>query len=707
MNKQISNLFLLIVAICLSQFSVFSQKQEISTDNSKFIGAQKLYYGVDYYPEVWDASEMDKDIVRMKELKMNVVRIAEFSWSKMEPTEGKFDFGWLHRIVEKLHTNGIDVILCTPTATPPSWLSEKYPQIYQVNELGIRMTTGARRNTSYTSKIYRKYSESICLQMAKEFGNSPAVIGWQTDNEFNLLPDYSKETGKVWHSWLKNKYKTIYNLNQLWCTDLWSQTYQKFEQIPMPTSLVWHHPSLLFAWSNFNNDMIVEFQDIQLNAIREYSKAPITHDGMPGQPVNYMKLFKNLDFATTNNYHSFEAYDLIQSNYDRMRGQQKGFHWLFETAPNYSGGGEKGQTWYLHQIPGSMKAALWMNYASGAQGSLFWLWRQHRAGQEMVHGSIISAWGAEVSNYQEIKELGNELDKASPFLMNNPVAKAEAAVLYSHDSQNGFKWEEYASGLKYYNDWTYRFYRAMADTYIFRDVIYSDADISGYKLIFIPLMPVVDETFRSKLKTWVENGGTLVLGPQTGYRNEEWAQYTDAFTGNFEKWSDINTQSIIPIGATRRPEEMPFTLDYDASLALSPSEASLWALALKSENGKVLARYNGGIHHQKPAIIENAVGKGKVIVLGTDPGKVSLKKILLKAAEQVNIAPLATGDETVVIVPRKGKESGWVIVNLSKYPRKITLNTSANGFENILLDTKFSSKVLDLKPFEVQVLKEY
>jgi len=676
------------------------------TENARFIGEQKLYYGAAYYPEVWPEAEIDKDIVRMKELKMNVMRMGEFSWSKMEPSEGKYDFDWLHKIIDKLHENGIDVILGTPTATPPAWLAEKHPEMFQINEQGIRLGHGGRRNCSYTSNVYRAYSEKICSKMAQEFGHTPGVIGWQTDNEFSLSPDYSLETQKQWVNWLKKRYGTIGELNQLWCTDLWSQTYQKFEQIPMPTAAVWHHPSLRFAWARFTNDMIVEFQDIQLQAIRNHSKLPITHDGMPQQSVDYEKLFKNLDFTATNNYHSFEAYDLIQSNYDRLRGQGMGYHWLFETAPNYSGGGDKGQTWYLHQIPGSMKAALWMNYASGGQGAMFWLWRQHRAGQEMVHGSVLSAFGAEVSNYQELKELGAELEKSSHFLMNNPVAKAEAAVLYSHASETGFKLEEYASGINYYWDWTYRFYRAMADAQLFRDVIYPSADLKQYKLIFIPLLPVVSDDFQSRLKVWVEQGGTLVLGPQSGYRTEEWAQHTDHFLGKIEDWSGIEVKTIIPIGAKRRAEEMPFMLDFDATLSIPQSEASLWSLALWSKNGNVLATYKGGAHDLKPAIIENAVGKGRVILLGTDPGKPALKKILLYAAEKSNVKPLASGDEQVVIVPRKGKESGWVIVNLSKNPKKIVLNTAANSFENILLDTKVASREFELKPFEVQVLRQ-
>lgn len=542
--------------------------------------------------------------------------------------------------------------------------------------------------------------------MAQEFGSKPGVIGWQTDNEFSLSADYSAETQKQWVSWLTKRYKTIDNLNQLWCTDLWSQTYSKFEQVPMPASKVWHHPSLRFAWAAFTNDMIVEFQDIQLKAIRNYSKLPITHDGMPQQTVDYEKLFKNLDYTSTNNYHSFEAYDLIQSNYDRLRGQGMGFHWLFETAPNFSGGGDKGQTWYLHQIPGSMKAALWMNYASGGQGAMFWLWRQHRAGQEMVHGSVLSAFGGEVSNYQEIKELGAELEKSSAFLMNNPVAEAEAAVLYSHESETGFKFEEYASGINYYWDWTYRFYRAMADAYIFRDVIYPSADLKQYKLIFIPLMPVISDEFQSRLKTWVEQGGTLLLGPQSGYRTEEWAQHTNHFLGKIEDWSGIEVKTIIPIGAKRRAEEMPFLIDYSADLNMEQSEASLWSLALWSKTGKVLANYNGGAHDKRPAIIENEVGKGRVILLGTDPGKPALKKLLLYAADKSNVKPLASGDEQVVIVPRKGKESGLIMVNLSKNAKKIVLNTETKIFENMLLDTKISSNQFDLKPYEVLVLKE-
>jgi beta-galactosidase len=348
------------------------------------VGEKKLYYGASYYPETWPMEQVDEDIALMKEVNLNVVRMAEFSWSRMEPQEGVYDFEWLESIVDKLHANGIAVILGTPTATPPAWMWEKYPEIGLIDDEGKRNLHGARKSYAYANAFYRKQCERITAKLAALFGNHPAVIGWQIDNELSQHADYSEETRQRWLSYLRAAYGTIEQLNDRWATDLWSQTYQKFEQIPMPVSWMWHHNSLRVEWERFNSLMVEEFMELQVNTIRRYTDQPITHDTMPGQLTDYERVMQSADFMAINNYHSFEAYDRVFSNYDRMRGYGKGLHWLFETAPNHSGGGNQGQMWFLHQPEGSLHAALWMNYALGGQGSLFWLWRQHRAGQEML-----------------------------------------------------------------------------------------------------------------------------------------------------------------------------------------------------------------------------------------------------------------------------------------------------------------------------------
>lgn len=686
-------------AVLLSMFLIFIGATETFAQNQNYIGDNKIYYGTAYYPEAWDLENMDQDIERMKELNMNVMRIAEFSWALMEPEEGEFQFDWLHHVIEKLHANDIDVILGTPTATPPAWMAEKYPEIFNVTDEGYRKTHGARRNCSYTSEIYKRKSRIIVKKMAKEFGDKPGVIAWQIDNEFHFSPDFSDRSKNLWQKWLKDRYNTIDSLNKAWNTVLWSQRYNSFDQIPLPRDYVWHHPSLRFNHYRFLNEKIQQYQQLQVEAIRKYSDIPITHDGMPGQELNYAELFKNLDFFAVNNYHSFEVYDRIQSNYDRARSYNNTKHWLFETAPNYSGGGSKGQTWFLHQREGSMQAALWMNYALGAQGSLFWLWKQHWAGQEMPHGHIISSWNEPAANYEQLKELGQQLSQTSDFQMDAPVAPAQTAIYYSHRADMGFRIEEYANGIEYYDDWTYRFYRPIANGYLHRDVIYAHHDLDQYKLVFAPLFPYIPKATRQKLKKWVHNGGTLVLGPMSGYRNKEWASFKDHALGDLEDWIGIHVDSRIPIGTERREAEIPFMIDFTDEFNIDSHEGRLWSDALSSEEGKIIARYRNGMHDGEPAIIESDAGQGKVVLLGVDPGKEAYKQLAVHYAKEQGISPLATGDEGVVVAPRKGNDQkASIIVNICDTTNTITVPFT--GRTDLFTGEKQTSKTLELAPYE-------
>ncbi|MBC7914348.1 MAG: beta-galactosidase [Pyrinomonadaceae bacterium] len=665
----------------------------------KFIGANKIYYGVSYYPELWDESCLDTDIERMKDLHMNVVRMGEFAWSKMELREGVYDFKWLHRVIDKLHKNGIDVILGTPSATPPNWMWEKYPDIARIGDDGLKSTSGARRNTNYTNPIYIAKSIAIAEAMAIEFGKNPGVIAWQIDNEFNFDFDYSTSTNAKWQSWLQDKYKSIDRINRLWVTDLWSQTYTSFSQIPMPSDRTNHHPSLRFAWTEFMNDVIVAFQYAQIAAIKKHSKLPITHDTMPGQRVDYEKLTADEDFGAVNNYHNYKIYDRVVSNYDRMRALGKGY-WLFETTPNYSGGNI---TWFNHEPMASVRAALWMNYALGGQGSMFWLWRQQPAGQEMAHGAIYSTWNKPAANYDIINQLGSELEKTSSFLMGNPVMEAKIGIFYSHQSENGLRVESIIDGLKYYTDWSNRFYQPIQDAYLHRDVIYPSHNLDNYKLIIAPLMPYMGDDLKRRLKIWVQKGGILIIGPMTGYRTNDWTAFTDYATGDLETWTGVQTESRIPLALSEHPQ---VSLLWNDALKLGSTKPFLISDALSSKNGKVLATYKGSMHDKKPAIIECAVGKGKVVTLGTDPGKDALTAIYLKYAQELEIETLASGDKGVLVVPRgNDKVRGVILVNLTEEDKSILLNKKFNRTADLITGHSLDVTKITLKPFEIQVLQ--
>ncbi len=693
------NLFILLLFICAG-FSIHAQK----TGSSDHIGDHKLYYGVAYYPEAYYLEGIDKDIRQMKEYHINVVRMAEFSWALMEPSEGQYDFQWLHEIVEKLHSNGIDVILGTPTATPPIWMAEKYPDIFVVNEDGQRRGHGARRNCSYTNPKYRELSGKIVFEMAKQFGNKPGVIGWQTDNEFNQIHDYSEFTKIRWHNYLKDKYGTIEDLNRIWHTNLWSQRYQNFEQIPMPCSNIWHHTSLRFDWELFSSDMIVDYQDIHIENIRVHSSLPVTHDGMPGQGKNYPKLFKDLDFMAVNSYHSFMAYPRVQTNYDRMRGYGKGMHWLFETAPNNSGGGPKGNTWFIHQPDGAMRAALWMNYALGGQGAMFWLWRQQPAGQEMPHGAFISAWGEHSANKKDLQQLGSELNQHSDLLIKAPVQKARMALFYSNLSDMGLEIEEWSNGINYYSDWTEKFYTPVSNLFLHRDVIHEEVELDSYDLLIAPLMPSVSRDLSGRLEKWVRKGGTLVFGPMTGYRNEYWGAHTDKALGWMSDWTGIKVTTRIPIDS--------YNFDYDkiprvVSGEMLPNAEGIchfWSEAVSPANVEVLASYKNGMHHGQPAIVENSVGKGKVVFMGTYPGEEIYANIIERYAREQNIKSLGAGDENIVVVPRVGKkgEKLRVVINLNNATASLSLNDGP--YRDVMTGREIGNVTVQLEPYEVLIL---
>jgi len=671
----------------------------------QLIGSKKIYYGAAYYPEAWDSSQIDRDIRYMKDLNMNVMRIGEFAWSTMEPAEGQYNWKWLHRVVDKLKANGIDVILGTPTATPPAWMIEKYPSMLLTTSSGEKKVHGARRDCNYASKLYRQKSIEICKAMAKEFASSPGVIGWQTDNEFSLTFDYSAETELLWHQWLEKEYGTVDNLNKLWTTTLWSQTYSNFGQIPMPRytkkdggeATTWHHPSLYFAWKKFSNLQIEEFEKMQEAAIHMFSKAPVTHDSMPGQPVDYETVMSTCDFMAVNCYHGYRGYDLVPSNYDRLRGRKKGYHWLFETTPGYSGGD---RTWYNHEPMGSERAFMWLNYALGGQGGMYWLWQQQKGGQEMVHGAVISSWGKPFANYPMLKQIGEELKKTSDFQVNNPVKQAKIAIVYSHKAQYGFETEPYVGDLKYYQEWSKRFYIPLTDSYLHRDVVYPSGDLNPYKLIIVPMLPYASEDFRKRLKLWVENGGTAILGPMTGYRDKEWASFTNHATGDLEDWTGIEILERNPISSIPIDPLLPVELSVNGYTSAKKPVCGLWTESLAAPKGKVLATYLSGWMKGKPAIAESKVGKGKVIVFGTDPGKEAVQYLYMSAASDLGISPEAVGDEGVIISPRGDK--GFVLVSISNAPRTITLKGISSG-TNLLNGQKIGSDVISLAPYEVVV----
>ena len=300
-------------------------------------GQNAILMGVAWYPEQWPESRWEEDLRLMEAANLKVVRIAEFAWSRMEPSEGRYDFDWLERAIDLAAKHHIVSVLGTPTATPPAWLTQKYPETLRIEPDGQRVTHGNRAQASSTSPRYREFCRRAAEQMAIRFGHNPNVVGWQIDNEYGYaLMSYDERTRQQFQDWLKAKYETLDNLNTRWATSYWSQTYDNWGEIPIPIGE--HNPGLMLDWKRFVTYTWTSYQQNQIDAIRKHAEPRqfITgnlmgfFDGFDHYPIT-----ESLTFASWDDYvgtgHVDPAYNGLA--HDLTRGFKRQNFWVMETQP--------------------------------------------------------------------------------------------------------------------------------------------------------------------------------------------------------------------------------------------------------------------------------------------------------------------------------------------------------------------------------------
>lgn len=265
--------------------------------------------GTAYYPEHWDESRWAQDAQLLKEAGVGVVRMMEFAWDKLEPELGKFDFAWMDRAISTFEAAKINVILCTPTPTPPPWLFAAHPDILRYNDMtGLPEGYGSRRSVTCHAPAYIEATKRIVTAIADHWGQHPNVIGWQIDNEFgchNSVQDVSPHARAAFQAWLQAKYGSLEALNAAWGTQFWSATYTAWEQVPVPLpTTAQHNPGLLLDFRRFSSDSWVKYQRLQIEILRpRIGERFITHNMMlKFVEMDYYALAADLDFVGYDNY---------------------------------------------------------------------------------------------------------------------------------------------------------------------------------------------------------------------------------------------------------------------------------------------------------------------------------------------------------------------------------------------------------------------
>ncbi|MEI7834359.1 MAG: beta-galactosidase, partial [bacterium] len=650
---------------------------------------ERLLIGASWYPEMWPAVEWSQDIARMKELGFNIVRLLEFAWHRLEPVEGEYDFAWALQILDLCHAANIAVMVGTPTAAPPAWLTEKYPEVLQTHANGKRATHGMRKHYSVYSTVYREKCADIVRAMVKAFGNHPAIHSWQIDNEMGGS-DYGTEAQRGFHTWLQRKYGTVENLNGAWGLEFWSQAYSDFRQIPMSTASVGsieiperHHPSLIMAISRYNNDAWTDFIRNQCHVIREVSEKPITTNMTPGFGMNWYQHNHALDRVGHSLYRDVDHYHWNAMYFDRMRAEKPAPYWQLETAPSWSAGGK---IWNIHHDARGIRAFTWLMMLMGGSMIIYWQWREHWAGQEMLHGTLVTATGKWRPNKEAMKQLSKEFEAHSEWLLAHPPVSAQVGLLQSNEAAWAFSIDPTDENMGYDARWRDDYHVPLVQHHIWRDVINEEHDFSQYKVLIIPLMPILKKSTRARLRQWVAEGGRLLLGPLTGFRTDEFTAFTRQEFGGLE-------ELIGAVSALRFPahwQENCITVD---NIDGTSTRTRAWCEAYEPVEGTAVANYHGGYGDGLPAMIENSFGKGKVITLGCMVDEKTYISQVMRLLNEVGIAPVAAGSADVVVIPR---EDGYGVVNLKEEERTVTLpSTGINLFTGKTVGPELSLQSLE------------
>ncbi|MCS6775579.1 MAG: beta-galactosidase [Chloroherpetonaceae bacterium] len=571
-----------------------------------------MYFGTAWYPEHWPETRWPEDVRMMREAGMNVCRIAEFAWSSLEPLEGEYEFDWLERAIALLADNGIAVVLGTPTAAPPAWLTHHHPDTLAIEPDGRPAQHGNRCHYSPTSPTYHKYVRRIVEHMARRFGQDPRVIGWQIDNEYNRI-DYSENTHRQFQHYLKEQYGSIEALNAHWHTAYWSQTYTDFDEIPLPIGP--HNPGLMLAFRRFITRVWKEFQQLQIASIRMYSRPEqwITHNFMGWfDGFDHYVLCEDLDLASWDWYVGTGHHDYTRTGaaHDLTRGFKRRNFWVMETQPGSVNWAPVNNVLYR----GEARCMAWHAVAHGADALLYWQWRSAPGGQEQLHGSLIGADGRPRPFYQEACQIGAELARAAGVLRDT-TPRNEVAFLNSYDA----RWA--LDAQRHHRDFDpvahlLHYYRPFASRNIGVDIVHAEADLSGYRLVVAPALFVLSEATVAQLTRFVtEQKGTLVLTVRTGQKDVHNALFPVLQPGPLREIAGAEVEEFFALD-----EPVPVYGEWEASLE---GQGRIWAERLRplSERTQVIARFglaNGWLDNG-PAITRHPVGTdgGQVVLVGT------------------------------------------------------------------------------------------
>ncbi|MEU3400562.1 beta-galactosidase [Streptomyces filamentosus] len=623
-------------------------------------GLTRLAFGGDYNPEQWPESVWQEDVRLMREAGVTLVSVGIFSWALLEPERGRYDFGWLDRVLDLLHAHGIRVDLGTPTVAPPAWFYRAHPEALPVTAEGVRLSYGSRGTICHSSPAYREAAARITTELARRYAGHPALALWHVHNEYGVPVSacYCDGCAAHFRRWLDGTYGSVEAVNEAWGTAFWGQRYGSYEEIlpPRATATV-GNPAQRLDYRRFADATLRENFRAERDILHELSPGiPVTTNFMTAlsqcDSIDYWAWGREVDLVTNDHYlitDGRRTHVNLAMAADLTRSVAGGAPWLLL---EHSTSGVNWQPRNPAKRPGEMARNSLAHVARGSEGAMFFQWRQGRRGAEKFHSAMVPHGGTDTRIWREVVALGADLEALEEIRGSRTVP--DVAMLWDWHSWWAQSLEWRPNEAHDARERADSFYETLYDRHLTVDFAHPEADLSAYPLVVVPALYLMTEAAGQNLREYVENGGTLVVSYFSGIVDEHDAVHPGAYPGALRDVLGLTVDEWSPL------------LDHQRVGITGPGGAALtgdvWTEFVRPRGAETVWTYADGPAAGGPAVTRHRLGRGTAWYVSTRLDAASLDAIVAAASEDAGVPDRAALPRDVEVVRRAGADGRHLFV---------------------------------------------